>query len=161
MSDTLLKAAGDLQSALVGQFYGRFGVHTGFELEFEHFVLAAQEIESPEEELLNAGFVQSYPPASFTANPQLIAQSAILAACLGVSISTVQVAADASLTLGFENGVRITLPTSTPVVDWHWAITEGRADPYSGCIIACFAPGEIQGGIANFSYMDSPTRARN
>ena len=157
MLDTL-QAAEDLQGALVGQFYARFGVHTGFELEFEDFGLTAQEIESPDEELLNASFVQSYPPARFTANPRVIAKSAVLAACLGVVVSTVEVAADASLTLGFENGVRITLPTSTPVIDWHWAITEGREDPYSGCLIACFAPGEIQGSIANNSSKPTPLR---
>ncbi len=153
MLDTL-QAAEDLKRALAGQSYSRFGVHTGFELEFEKFVLAAQEIESPDEDLFNIGLVQSYPPASFTANPQLIAKSAVLGACLGVPVSTVEVAVDASLALTFENGVRITLPTSTPIVDWHWAITVGREDPYSGCIVACFAPGEIQGSIANSSVGD-------
>ena len=153
-----LQAAEDLKGALVGQVYARFGVHTGFELEFDSFVLAAREIESPDEVLLNVGFVQSYPPAKFTANPQVIAKSAVLAACLGVAVATVEVAEDASLTLIFENGVNVTLPTSTPVVDWHWAITEGRADPYSGCLIACFAPGEIQGSIANNSSKPTPLR---
>ena len=157
MPDTF-KAADYLQRALIGQFYSRFSVHTGFELEFEDFTLAGQEVESPDEEILNAGFVHSYAPASCTANPQVIAKSAILAACLGVSISKVELAVDASLTLSFENGVCITLVTSTPVIDWHWAITEGRGDPYSGCIVACFARGEIQGGIANNSSKPMPLR---
>ena len=154
----LSEAAEDLRSALIGAFYSRFSVHTGFELAFEGFTLAAQEIESPDEEQLNRELLGSYPPVRHTANPEVIAKSTVLAACLAVPVSLVEVAADASLTLGFENGVCISLPTSTPIVDWHWAITEGSQDPYTGYIIACFAPGEVQGSIANKSSKPTPLR---
>ena len=152
------KTAEDLRSALVGAFYWRFSVHTGFELAFETFTLAAYEVESPDVEQFNHELLSKSPPAHRNANPDVITKSAVLATCLCVPVSLVEVAADASLTLGFENGVRISFPTSTPVVDWHWAITEGIGDPYSGRIVACFAPGEIQGSIANKSSKPTPPR---
>jgi hypothetical protein len=157
MPDTF-KAAEYLQRALIGQFYSRVSVHNAFELQFEDFTLAGQEVESPDEELFNTEFVHSYVSAGRTANPQVIAKSAILAACLGACISRVELAANASLTLTFENGVSVTFTTATPIVDWHWAITEGGQDPYSGCIVACFSPGEVQGGIANSSFKPKPLR---
>jgi hypothetical protein len=145
-------------SALVGTFYSRFAVDLGFDLYFEGFVLSAQDVAVSDEESINTGFVSSYQPSACTANPQLIAKSVVLAACLGIEVSAVDIAEDSSLSLRFGNGVVIRLPTDTPVVDWHWAFTESGGDPYVGCFIACFAPGDIQGNMPNQSFKPNPLR---
>ena len=147
-----------IRAALVGEFYWRFSVDNGFAFHFENFVLSAYEAFSPDEAGINSAFVASYPPASCTANPEVIAKSAVVAACLGAEISAVDVLADSSLVLRFNNNVVIQLPTNTPVVDWHWAITEQGGDPYLGCLVACFAPGDIQGCMPNNSFKPRPLR---
>lgn len=147
-----MQAAELLRALLIGKNYASFSVATSFGLGFDGFELASQDVLCPDEELINNAFVSSYTPATKTGVPELIGKSAILAACLGETISDVQVSPDASLILWFANGVQLTLPTNTPTVDWHWAVTEDGRDPYTGCIIACFAPGEIQGSDDNKSF---------
>ena len=139
-----------IQSALVGSCFSRFAVGTGFDLYFEDFVLSAQEIVSSDEETINVGLVNSYPPSTCTANPEYLAKSIVLAACLAAEISAVNIFDDSSLVLRFNNGSEIRLRTDTPLVDWHWAFTESGGDPYSGCLVACFAPGDIQGSMSEF-----------
>lgn len=147
-----MHAAEQLRVLLIGKFYASFSVATAFGFTFDGFELAAQDVVCADEDIINNSFVNSYAPAAQTGVPELIGKSAILAACLGATISDVQVSPDASVILSFANGVQLTFPTNTPIVDWHWAITEDGRDPYTGCIIACFAPGEIQGSTANQSF---------
>ncbi len=147
-----------IKDALVGSCYSRFAVDTGFVLYFDDFVLSAQEIVSSDEESINSGFVTSYQPSTYTANPENIAKSVSLAACLGIDIFAVEISDDSSLVLKFNNGIVIRMHTDTPIVDWHWAFTESGGDPYSGCLIACFAPGDIQGSMPNNSFKGMPLR---
>ena len=147
-----------IQAALTGAFYSRFSVDTGFDFHFENFVLSAYEMWSPDEAGINSAFVASYPPSSYTATPEIIAKSAVAAACLGAEISAVEVLADSSLVLRFNNNVVIQFPTNTPAVDWHWAITEQGGDPYLGCLVGCFAPGDVQGCMPNNSFKPTPLR---
>ena len=139
-----MQATEQLRALLIGKDYASFSVANAFGFGFDGFELAAQDVLCPDEDVINSSFVNSYGPAAKTGVPELIGKSAILAACLGATISDVQVSPDASIILWFANGVQLKFPTNTPVVDWHWAITEDGRDPYMGCIIACFAPGEIQ-----------------
>ena len=147
-----------IQSALVGGFYYRFAVSDGFDFYFDNFVLSSREVLFSDEAALNAKFLQGYAPARFTANPDRIARSAVAAACIGISVSAVEILADSSLQLTFENNVILQLPTDTSVVDWHWAITESGGNPYEGCLVACFAPGDIQGDMHNNSFEPTPLR---
>lgn len=150
--------AESIRDALVGRSYSRFAADDGFDLYFEDFVLSSQEIVSPDERIINSSVVDSYPPAQYTANPERIAKSAVVAACLDTPIATAEILPDSSLLLTFSNKVVIRLPTDTPIVDWHWAITETGGDPYTGCHIACFAPGDIQGSMPNNSFKPKPLR---
>ena len=147
-----------IRSALVGNFYSRFAVSVGFDLYFDEFVLSSCEIISPDEEIINSSVIDTYPPTLHTANPERIAKSAVIAACLDIPVATVDLLADSSLLLKFSNNVVIRLPTDTPIVDWHWAITESGGDPYIGCHIACFAPGDIQSSMPNNSFKPNPLR---
>ncbi len=152
---TALSQIDGIRSALVGEFYSRFAVSDGFEFWFSDFVLSSRELISPDEKIISSCIVGSYAQVEHTANPDRIAKSAVMAACLDIPIVAVDLLADSSLLLTFTNQVTIRLPTDTPIVDWHWAITEAGGDPYVGCHIACFAPGDIQGGMPNNSCMDS------
>jgi len=148
--------ADNIRDALVGQFYSRFAASGGFDLYFDDFVLSSWEIVSPDEEIFNSLVVGTYPPAHHTANPERIAKSAVVAACLDIPVVAVELLADSSLLLTFSNNVTVRVPTDTPVVDWHWAITESGGDPYTGCLIACYAPGDIQGSMPNNSFKPNP-----
>ena len=147
-----------IRRALVGSFYSRFAVGDGFDLYFDGFVLSAREIISPDETSINSTFVGAYPPAQSTANSGCIAKSAVIAACLSAPVSAVELLADSSLLLTFSNNVAVRLLTDTPIVDWHWAITETGGDPYTGCFVACSAPGDIQGSMPNNSFKPNPLR---
>jgi hypothetical protein len=147
-----------IQSALVGAFYYRFAVSDGFDFYFDSFVLSSREVLFSDEAVLNAQFLQSYAPARFTANPDYIAKSAIAAACIGILVSSVEILPDSSLQLTFDNNVILRLPTDTSVVDWHWAITKSGGNPYEGCLVGCFAPGDIQGDMPNNSLEPRPLR---
>jgi hypothetical protein len=149
---------GDLRSALIGSFYSRFAVSDGFDLYFGDFVLSSMEVSTADEQIINSSFVRAYPPAQHTANPDRIAKSAVLAACLDIPIAGVELLADSSLVLSFGNNVAVRLPADTPTVDWHWAITESGGDPYADCYIACFSPGDIQGSMPNNSFKPKPLR---
>ena len=138
-----------IRSAVVGSFYSRFAVCDGFDLYFADFVLSSREIVSVDEKQINSSFVDSYPPAQHTANPDRIAKSAVLAACLDIPVTSIDLLEDSSLVLKFSNNVSVQLLTDTPVVDWHWAFTETGGDPYTGCHIACYAPGDVQGRMPN------------
>jgi hypothetical protein len=138
-----------LRVLFLGRHYVSFSVAVAFGLSFDDFELAAQDVQSPDEELISNPFISSTAKVVRTVNPELVGQGALLAACIGAAILDVRVAEDASITLLFENGVALKFPTDTPVVDWHWAITEDGKDPYLGCIMACFSPGEIQGSISD------------
>ena len=157
MHQTITQVEG-IESALVGNSYSRFAVGDGFDFYFDGFVLSSREILSQDEAAINSTFVDTYPPTQLTAIPECIAKSAVAAACLGASVSAVELLADSSLVLTFNNNVAIHLPTDTPIIDWHWAITEGGGDPYTGCLIACFAPGDIQGSMPNNSFKPKPLR---
>ncbi|GLQ96531.1 hypothetical protein [Dyella mobilis] len=136
-----------LRACLLGKYYIGFCVATSFGLNFDGFELSAQEVQSGDAELVSSPFVRSYAQAVRTFDPQLVGQCALLAACVGAIVSDVKVAEDASITLFFENGIALNFPTNTGVVDWHWAITEDGRDPYLGCIMGCFSPGEIRGHL--------------
>ena len=147
-----------IKSAMVGNYYSRFTVGDGFDLYFPDFVLSSREVTSTDEQTINSSFVESYRPAQYTANRDRIAKSTVVAACLDIPVTSVDLLTDSSLLLMFSNGVAVCLPTDTPTVDWHWAITESGGDPYIGCHIACFAPGDIQGGMPNNSFKPTPLR---
>jgi hypothetical protein len=51
---------------------------------------------------------------------------------------------DSRLELIFENGVKLSFPTDTEVIDWQWALNESGKDPYNGCIVGVFAPRDVQ-----------------
>src|SRR5690554_4309918 len=91
--------ADNIRSALVGNFYSRFAASIGFDLYFDDFVLSSWEIISPDEEIFNSSVVAAYPPAQHSANPERIAKSAVLAACLDIPVAAVELLADSSLLL--------------------------------------------------------------
>lgn len=80
MSATDMTKSENIQSALVGCFYHRFAVGIGFDFHFDDFVLSSQEMCSPDESGTSAVVVANLPTG--TANPELIAKSAVIAACL-------------------------------------------------------------------------------
>ena len=139
-----MEAIERLKELLLGKHYVCFTVGVSFDLNFDGFHLACQELLAQDEALVNQSFADHYQPLQDSANRELVAKSAMLAACLFRTVTSVEAKADSSLVVGFENGIAFTLPTNTPAVDWHWAVTEDVRDPYLDSIVACFSPGEIQ-----------------
>jgi len=134
-----------LEHSLLGKAYWRFAVDESFDFSFDGFVLSAREMVSPHEGVLfESSRLEAYARSRGSANPEFAVKSAVISTCLGVPIAAVGVLDDSSLQLTFDNGVVMRLPTDTPIVDWHWAITDNGGDPYVSCHVACFAPGEIR-----------------
>ena len=50
-----------------------------------------------------------------------------------------------NLTLKFELGSDLLIPTNEDIVDWPWCINKSGADPYSEkSLLTCFWEGEIE-----------------
>ncbi|MBB6342982.1 hypothetical protein HNP49_003170 [Pseudomonas fluvialis] len=132
-----------LKEKLVGNFYSRFSVGDAFDLYFDGFWLITNNIESPDEGSLNQQFAGTYQPTTEAIDKEDIAKTIILCSTLRKNIVDVTLSKDSALILKFENGVDLVFPTNTEIVDWHWAINENGNDPFLGCIVGCFSPGEI------------------
>ena len=133
-----------LEGKLVGNFYSRFGVGDTFDLCFDGFWLIAQNVLAPEESRIGGLLFSEYQPANEATEREDVAKTVIISSTLGKKITGVSLSADSMLELAFENGVRLSFPTDTEIVDWHWAINEKDNSPYESCMVGCFGPGEIQ-----------------
>lgn len=135
-----------LQEKLHGNFYSMFRVGDAFDLYFDGFWLIANNVISPDEDELNKQLPSVYQPAREAVDKEDVAKSIVLSSTLRKCITGVALLPDSSLELMFENGVKLLFPTNTEVVDWQWALNENANDPYLGCIVGVFAPGEAQLG---------------
>ncbi|CAA0121216.1 Uncharacterised protein [BD1-7 clade bacterium] len=131
-----------LQEKLLGNFYSLFRVGEAFDLYFDGFWLIANNVVSADEDDLNKRLLNGYQPATEAIDKEDVAKSIVLSATLRKKITKVELNPDSSLELTFENEVKLIFPTNTEVVDWQWAINENAHDPYHGCIVGVFAPGE-------------------
>ena len=135
-----------LKEKLVGNFYSRFSVGDTFDIYFDQFWLIAQNVVAPDEKQLNDMLFSKYQPANEAIDKEDIAKTVIISSTLRKNITAVSLGSDSALKLVFENGVTLQFPTNTEIVDWHWAINKEGDDPYMGCIVGCFNPGEVQVG---------------
>jgi len=135
-----------LKEKLVGNFYSRFSAGDTFDLYFDQFWLIAQNVLTPDEKQLSDLLFANYPPANEAIDKEDIAKTVIISSTLRKNIVGVSLGSDSTLELDFENGVTLQFPTNTEIVDWHWAINEEGNDPYLGCVVGCFNPGEVQVG---------------
>ena len=135
-----------LKEKLVGNFYSRFSIGDTFDLYFDGFWLIAHNVVSYDEENLNRLLLNEYKPVKEAIDKEDVSKSIILCSTLRKNIIDANLAADSTLQLEFKNGVSLLFPTNTDIVDWQWAINEKGNDPYLGCIVGCFSPGEVQIG---------------
>ena len=133
-----------LQEKLKGNFYSRFSVGDSWGLYFDGFWLLAHDVTSSYEKNLNEYLIKNYKPTIEAIDKEDIAKSIIVSSCLRKNILSVSLGSDSSLTLGFENDIKITLPTNTDIVDWQWAINKNGGDPYQSFIVGCFNAGEVE-----------------
>jgi hypothetical protein len=133
-----------LKEKLVGNFYSRFSAGDTFDLLFDGFWLISQNVIASEESKLNSVLFNEYQPANEAIDKEDIAKTVVMSSTLGKEITRVSLSSDSTLDLVFENGVRLSFPTNTETVDWHWAINEKGNSPYESCIVGCFSPDEVQ-----------------
>lgn len=133
-----------LQNKLVGNFYSRFSVGDTFELYFDGFWLVAQNVKTTDEIDLNNFLLNKYQPAKEAIDKEDISKSTVICSTLGKIVTEVSLALDSTLTLAFENGVTLTFPTNTDIVDWQWALNKTGQDPYNEFMVACLWKGEIE-----------------
>ncbi len=141
-----MRAIEILEKKLLGNFYSRISIGDTFDLYFHGYWLIAHNVSASEEGVLNELLFENFPPANEAVDKEDIAKSTILTATLRKVITNVALNPDSSLECAFENGVRLLFTTDTDIVDWHWAINEQGNDPYTGCIVGCFSPGDIHVG---------------
>ena len=133
-----------LKDKLVGNYYSRFSAGDTFDLYFDGFWLISQNVVASEENKLNSVLFSEYQPANEAIDKEDVAKTVVISSTLRKKITGVSLSADSTLELVFENGVRLSFPTNTEIVDWHWAINEEGNSPYESCIVGCFSPGEVQ-----------------
>ena len=133
-----------LEEKLLGNFYSLFRVGYAYDLYFSNFWLIANNVTCSDEEKLNEQLLATYSPAREAVDKEDVAKSIILTSTLQKRVTGVALLPDSSLELLFENGITLLFPTDTEVVDWHWALNESSKDPYHGCIVGAFAPGDVQ-----------------
>lgn len=132
------------QEKLLGSFYSLFRVGHAYGLYFDNFWLIANKVTCSDEEKLNGQLLAIYHPTGEAVDKEQVAKSIILASTLQKSITSVALLADSSLELIFENGVKLSFPTDTEVVDWYWALNETGNGRYHGCIVGAFASGDVK-----------------
>lgn len=133
-----------LEDKLVGNFYSRFSVGDTFDLCFDRYWLLSQDVVASEESKLNSLLFSEYQPASEAVDKEYVAKAVVVSSTLRKMVTGVSLGADSTLELDFDNGVRLTFPTHTEIVDWHWAINEEGNSPYENFIVGCFSPGEVE-----------------
>lgn len=133
-----------LRNLLLKKFISFFSVGDSFTLCIGNYYLICQDITSEDEKLIDNSIDENYPFAKFSIDKQHISKTTILAANMRKEIIDVVMDTRCCLTLKFENGSDLFIPTSNTIVDWQWAINENGGDPYT-CknLIACFWEGEI------------------
>ena len=133
-----------LKKILLEEFISFFSVGDSFTLNIGNYYLICQSIISIDEKLIDNCIIENYPLAKFSADKEYISKSTIIAANLRKKIIDVTIDNKCCLTLKFENGSDIFIPTNETIVDWQWAINENGGDPYRyKNTIACFWEGEI------------------
>ena len=137
-----------LKAKLVGNFYSRFGAGDTFDLYFDGFWLISHNVIASEENKLRSVLLNGYQTANEAIDKEDVAKTVVISSTLRKKITGVYLSDDSTLELGFENGVRLSFPTNTEIVDWHWAISEEGHSPYESCIVGCFSPGEVQVALA-------------
>lgn len=135
-----------LKEMLINNYYSRISIGDTYNLFFDDFWLIAINVATDDEKDLNDFLLSNYSRASEAIDAEDVAKCTVLAATLRKKITNVNLLADATLECIFENGVKLQFTTDTEIVDWHWALNNEAKDPYAGCIIGCFNPGEVHIG---------------
>ena len=87
---------------------------------------------------------QVFPPSKAAIDSLDIAKAAVLATTQRSEITDLSIAEDGSLTLQFANAATLHFPTTTEIVDWHWALTRSDTDPCLNFIVGAFEDGQLR-----------------
>ena len=134
----------ELCRLLVGNCFTTIEIGDAWALAFDRFWLVAQEIFPPDEDDLARAVAQA------RAGDPPIVDSADLPRALGVlrcrrrPVSGVTVLDDASLSVAFEGGGVLNVPTDVDVVDWYWGLSKENVGPHTSFLVACFERGRIE-----------------
>lgn len=133
-----------LEKELLGAFISRFSVGDTWEIYFGKYWLVAQNIISEDEEILNQWILKNYEYSKDTVDKENIAKSAIVAANMRKAVIGLKLDDRYNLTIEFENGSNLLIPTHEDIVDWQWCFNKSGGDPYQDYLVACFWEGEIE-----------------
>jgi len=139
-----MKALEVLTSKLCGSFISHFGVDDVWTLYLEDYWLIAQNVISEDETLLNQWLYQHYPLSRNAVDKEHISKCAILAAHMRKEVTSLKLDEACSLTIEFENGSKLIIPTDVEAVDWQWCLNKSGKDPYRDYLVACFWKGKIE-----------------
>ena len=132
-----------LEDKLLGTYISRFSVGDTWQLCFGDYWLVSQNIIFDEESFLNQWIYDNLPLSKISIDREYISKCAIIAANLRKAVTELELDELYNLTIKFENGSKVFIPTSQDTVDWQWCINATGVDPYRSYLIACFWKGEI------------------
>ena len=144
-----------VRDKLVGNSF--FAIRCGdiLDLRFHGFYLSAQEFRFDSDPLVLKSLTDVFPAIAAAADPSDVAAITAVWASRGSEVVEVDLFPDNGLRITFANGLHLTLPTDTAIVDWHWGLTRDGRHPYCECILRTFEDGQLridpseQGGAQN------------
>ena len=134
-----------LKRKILGNYIAEFSVGNVWSLRLnDGNRIIAQEIHADEELKFTNWFRDNYPLYQTIVDKGYIAQCAIVAANMQKLITDIKLNDDNSLTIEFEHGGRLILPSTVDIVDWQWALNEHGGDPYVDFIVGCFGKDDLE-----------------
>ncbi|WOI23595.1 hypothetical protein [Nonlabens ulvanivorans] len=134
-----------LKNNLLGESITFFSVSDSWTLYIGEFYLVAQNIISDDEKVIEKAINDSFELAKHTVDKEYISKSAIVSSNMRKEIIDIELDIKYNLTLKFELGSNLLIPTNEDIVDWQWCINKSGADPYSEkSLLTCFWEGEIE-----------------
>ncbi|MFD2721067.1 hypothetical protein ACFST9_20275 [Hymenobacter monticola] len=138
-----MKALEILNDKLVGSFICSFHIGDNWTLDFGDYYLCAQNVLSPDEEVLNGWLCAHYRSFETAVDKDSVAKSTIVAAHMRKEVTSVMLDRACNLTIYFENDSELVIPSNEDIVDWQWCLNETGKDPYLDYLVACFWEDEI------------------
>ncbi|MBX2843570.1 MAG: hypothetical protein KTR26_17490 [Flammeovirgaceae bacterium] len=139
-----MKALDILKEELIDNFISHYSVGDTWRLCFGNCWLICQNVISKDEEFLTRLIQDNYKIAKESVDKNYISKSIVITSNMRILVTGLELDNKSNLTIEFENGSNIIIPSNEEIVDWQWCLNESGNDPYRDYLVACFWEGEIK-----------------
>ena len=138
-----------LEAALCGEEYLGVEAWSWWSLYLSNdLTLLVQEFTFSREQVWSKGVAAPPFSAMDGVDPEFVPWAMQVFRLLRREIVAVSIDEEAALTLTFDGGEDLTCRTDTDIVDWQWALSLDKHDPYAeGALMACYSAGTIDADL--------------